>query len=102
MLRKLVGASLVLAGIAGTLHAEEVFPGGPRFDGVITIVALTGSSCSSLDDRAGDQHAAIFRSRGTSTAPEAMSIAMPRGTMYVAADFDGTFQGRRQIVDGRF
>ena len=87
--------------VAGTSHAE-VFPGGPRYDGVITIVGLTGGACSTLSDLPGNRYISVFRSKGTSSAPEAMSIGLPRGTIYIAAGFDGTFAGRRQVVYGRF
>jgi len=101
--RKCVYFMAFLMSVVGACHAAEVFPGGPRFDGTVTIVALTGASCSTLSDQPGDVHTAIFRTKSnTSSLPEGLQITMPRGLMFIEAQLDGFFRGRRQVVTGFF
>ena len=84
--RKCIYFMTFLMSVVGACHAAEVFPGGPRFDGTVTIVGLTGASCATFSDQPGDVHTAIFRTKSSnSSLPEALQITMPRGVLFIDA-----------------
>ena len=97
MFRKCTFVIVALVGVAGVGH-DETYPGGPRYDGTVTIKALS-SGCSSLSDAVGDKNTAIFRSKAGAN-PEAMSVNVSHGLLWIAAGFDGTFAGRGQLGSG--
>jgi hypothetical protein len=97
MFRKYTFVIATLTSLAGVAHAET-YPGGPRYDGTVTIKALS-SGCSSLSDAVGDKNRAIFRSKSGGT-PEAMSVNVLHGLLWIAAGFDGTLAGKNQLGTG--
>lgn len=99
MFRKWTVAVAVLSGVLGTSHAET-YPGGPRYDGTVKITALTGTTCATLSDTVGDVHIAIFRSQNPAGSPEAMSVFVPNGILWMIAELDGTFAGNNQVASG--
>src|SRR6266404_2131214 len=97
MFRKCTFVIAALTSLAGVAHAET-YPGGPRYDGTVKIKALS-SGCSSLSDAVGDLHTAIFRSKAGAN-PEAMSVNVLHGLLWIEAGFDGTLAGRNQLGTG--
>ena len=101
MNRLLVTAVALTAALTGSSHALT-FPGGPRYDGIITVTQLTGASCSQVTF-VGQKLNAVYRAR---TKPaqvvEAMSIQVPLGALLIKADGDGDFQGVDQLGSGSY
>src|SRR4051812_47839827 len=103
MIPKTFVAIAMLGTMIGTSNADSMFPGGPRFDGTIKIVALAGSSC--LSDQVGQTLPAVYRAKvRPSQISEAMSvsIASRAGALYILAEGDGTFRGTDQSASGSF
>jgi hypothetical protein len=88
-------------------HVRNILRGGvprwPRYDGKIQILELTGSPCATLSEAVGDEHKAVFRAKvSESGLAEAMSIVVPRGMLFVSAELDETFAGKKQVATGSF
>lgn len=101
MLRSAVLALALTAGFVGSSQALT-FPGGPRYDGIITIVELTGTSCNGVTFP-GQKLNAVYRARVKSTqVGEVISVEVPLGALLIKADGDGDFQGANQKASGSF
>jgi hypothetical protein len=102
MLRPLFILSGLVA-LVSAAHAAVTFPGGPRYDGTIKIVTLTGPSCP--PGLVGQVFTTAYRAKFTSNQiREAMSLSIPTyaGGAYIEANGDGTFKGTDQEVDGTY
>jgi hypothetical protein len=100
----LIAVVLLLGASIGSAQADSLFPGGPRFDGTIKLLNLSGASCP--PGQLGQVFPAVYRTKRkpTSTGSEGMSIAIPAlaGALYMVPARDGTFAGTNQPVDGTF
>lgn len=100
-MRSLVLALGISAGLIGASQAVT-FPGGPRYDGIITIVDATGASCQGVTF-VGQKVNAVYRARTKPTElDEVISVEVPLGAIILRAEGDGDFQGTNQSVSGGF
>jgi hypothetical protein len=102
MKTKIALSALFLAGLASASMAASLFPGGPRYDGTIKIVNLTGASCP--PGQIGLVLSAVYRAKVKPVQlAEAMSISAPlAGALFIGAEGDGTFKGANQAYSGSF
>src|SRR4051812_41536879 len=95
MFRNAVLALTLSAGLVGSSHALT-FPGGPRYDGIITIVSLNGASCNEVTFP-GQKLNAVYRAHvKPSQLGEVISVEVPLGALIIKAEGDGDFQGSNQ------
>src|SRR5687767_4949272 len=85
--------TLILYILLGGLSQAQDLPGGPRYDGSVTLISLTGAACSDVPYRADDRFPTAFRAKFNSPFAEAMTLRVPLGTIFVAADADQTYDG---------
>jgi hypothetical protein len=101
MNRLLVTAIALSTAVIGSSQALT-FPGGPRYDGIITVTHLTGASCSEVTF-VGQKLNAVYRARTKpSQIAEAISLEVPLGALIIVAGGDGDFQGADQGATGSF
>lgn len=104
MVSKVFLGLAALAAMIGTAKADFSFPGGPRYDGTIKIVALDGPTCP--PGQVGQVFPTAYRAKVTpSQIEEAISVEIPplRGAVFVVAvGGGGTLAGNHQQVNGTF
>jgi len=100
ILQSILGLTVAIA-LFGSAEAQSVFPGGPRYDGLIRLVKLTGASCPAGQEDQAFNAAYRAKVRPTQLA-EAMSVAIPApaGGIFLVAEGDGTFRGADQKASG--
>jgi hypothetical protein len=105
MNRKTALLALAAAATIGSAQAQSIFPGGPRFDGTVRIVNLTGSNCPPGVEGQTYQAAFAAKTRPTSQGDERMSIVIPSlaGAYFLRAEGgNGTFAGADQVASGHY
>jgi hypothetical protein len=104
MARRALLAAAMLGATIGSAQADGPFSGGPRYDGTIKILALTGPTCP--PGQVGQVFPATYRLKTKPTAPIgegiSLSISSASGAFYIAAEGDGTFKGVNQSASGIF
>lgn len=103
MLKNIAVSALLLTALSTAASADSLFPGGPRYDGTVKIVKLTGVSCP--PGQAGQVYPAVYRAKVKPTQlPEAIDVGgLPlAGALILAAEGDGTFKGAGQAFKGGF
>jgi hypothetical protein len=99
MTRKALLSIAIFLAMGGVSWAT-IFSGGPRYDGTVKILQLTGTSCPS--GQLGQVFPAVYRAKFKPTQiNEAMSISFSvlAGAVFIVAQGDGTFSGTDQVVD---